>query len=261
MTPEFSINKKTYTFGDITLRKYLALQPYTLEETTDNCFQIVSIVTDCPVEELRKLNFKDWNIIWNECLFHLSFNTSADNIRPVFKFKDIEYSLPQVDDLTIGEFIDLDLILQNQKSDSRLNEVAAILYRPVIGRKEGVVLIEPYDPKIAKGRAELFMDLPIAFIRSANAFFLTSANSLQKNLLGSSSLPELMKLLPQEDQDLVQNLLQQELGGLSLTEFQDQIHSILLRQPDSQPELFSTSWLTKKLNLRKQNSRSKKLKV
>ena len=166
--------------------------------------------------------------------------------------------MPDVDDISIGEYIDLDLILHSDKSDRKLNEIAAILYRPIVSKKGGVIRIEPYDSKETKVRAERFMDLPISAIKSANAFFLHSAKSLQKNLLDSLNLPKMMQILHPEDQEQLQSFLQQELGGLQLTEFQEKIHSILERQHDSQSDPFSTSWLGKKLRPRKRNLNSKK---
>lgn len=247
MKPEFSINNKTYTFGEITLRKYLELQNHIGEETQDNKFAIVSLVTSCPVEELRKLSFADWTLVYNECIFHVTFNTSTENIKPLITFEGVEYSLPEVNDITIGEYIDLDLILQD-KTDQRLNEIAAILYRPVISKKKGIVEVEPYDSKSAKARAESFMDLPVSAIKSANAFFLRSVKSLHENLLDSLNLKEILKNLSEEDQEHLQSLLQQELGGSSLTEFQDLLHSTLSQHLNSQFEVSSTSWLGKKWN-------------
>jgi hypothetical protein len=256
--PKFSINKVEYTFHPITLRRYLELQNYVGEETTENKFAIVSAITQCPVEELRKLTYKDWLIVWEEILFYISFSTSADTIQPVIEFEGVEYSLPEIDDISIGEYIDLDLILHSEKSDRKLNEIAAILYRPIVSKKGGVIRIEPYDTKDTKARAERFMDLPISAIKSANAFFLLSAKSLQKNLLESLNLPKMIQSLHPEDREQLQNYLQQELGGLQLTEFQETIHSILERQHDSQSDPFLISWLGKKLRPRKKNLNSKK---
>ena len=256
--PKFSINKVEYTFHPITLRRYLELQNYVGEETVENKFAIVSAITQCPVEELRKLSYKDWLIVWEEILFYISFSTSADTIQPIIEFQGIEYSLPDIDDISIGEYIDLDLILHSEKTDRRLNEIAAILYRPIVSKKGGVIRIEPYDTKETKTRAEIFMDLPISAIKSANAFFLRSAKSLHENLLASLNLPKMIQNLHPEDRQQLQSFLQQELGGLPLTEFQDTIHSILEKQQSSQSDPFSTSWLGRKLRPRRKSLNSKK---
>lgn len=256
--PKFSINKVEYTFHPITLRRYLDLQKYVGEETTDNKFAIVSAITQCPVDELRKLSYKDWLIVWEEILFYVSFSTSTENIQNTIEFEGVEFALPNIEDISIGEFVDLDLLLQSENPDSRLNEIAAILYRPVISKKKGLVKIEPYDSQECKARAESFMELPITAIKSANAFFLHSVKSLQENMLHSLNLKQLTKGMPEEDLTQLQNILQQELGGLSLTELQDQIHSIFQKQLDFQQEQFSTSWFGKKANSRKRNLNYKK---
>jgi len=77
-------------------------------------------------------------------------------------------------------------------------------------------------------------------------------------MLHSLNLKQLMKDMPEEDQTQLQNILQQELGGLSLTELQDQIHSIFQKQLDYQQEQFSTSWFGKKVKSRKRNLNYKK---
>jgi hypothetical protein len=261
MTPEFSINQTTYRFHEITLRKYLELQNFIGEETQENKFNIVSIITECPVSELRKLSFSDWTLVYNECIFHITFSTTTENIKPIITFEGIRYSLPDVNDITIGEYIDLDLIIQAEKTDRRLNEIAAILYRPIISEKKGLVRIEPYDGQEVKHRAELFLDLPVSAIKSANAFFLRSAKSLQKNLLASLNLKETLNNLPPEDQEHLQNLLQQELGGSSLTEFQDLLQSTLERQLDYPSERSLIGWLGKKLRPKKRNLKAKKIEV
>lgn len=256
--PKFSINKVEYTFHPITLRRYLELQKYVGEETVENKFAIVSAITQCPVEELRKLSYKDWLIVWEEILFYVSFSTSTENIQNVIRFEGVEYALPNIEDISIGEFVDLDLLLQSENPDSRLNEIAAILYRPVISKKNGLVKTEPYDSQECRARAESFMELPITAIKSANAFFLRSVKSLQENMLHSLNLKQLTKDMPEEDQTQLRNILQQELGGLSLTELQDQIHSIFQKQLDYQQEQFSTSWFGKKVKSRKRNLNYKK---
>lgn len=253
MKPQFTINNKTYFFQDITLRKYNALQNYIGEETTENKFNIVSCVTECPPEDLRKLPYKDWSILWEECLFHISFTTSTDAIQPTITFNGIEYGLPDVDTLTIGEFIDLDLLLQGEIP--KWNQVAGILYRPVLKKTKTRIELEPYDPKTSADRAEAFLDLPIRAIKSANAFFLHSVKLLQKNILASLEEMKNLKTLDPEDLEQLQNLLQQDPGGWSLTDLQEKAHYILDLLPNSPSEQFSTGWLGKRLK-----SKSNKIK-
>ena len=251
MKPQFSINGTTYFFHDISLRKYNAIKPFLLEETTQNKLQILSILTDCPVEELRKLSYDKWAILWDEAIFHITFYTSADGIEPRFEFNGVEYALSNIEDISIGEFIDIDLLLQSNGNDKTLAHLAAILYRPVVKKLKHKLEIAAYDPEECQYRAEEFLDIPIRYIKSANAFFLTSALALQKNLLDSLDLGQTMKNLSQSDREQLGDLLQQDLGGWSSTEWQEKIQSIFQELLNSQSDQYSIGWLGKKLRLHK----------
>ena len=250
MKPQFSINGTTYHFQELTLRKFNALKPLLMEETTQNKMEIVSIITECPVSELRKLSYSDWSIVWDEAIFCITFFTSADDIITSFTHNGVEYALSNIEDITIGEFIDLDLILQEGLMNDTLARLATILYRPVVKRLKHKIEVAPYDPAESNFRAEEFLDIPIKYIKSANAFFLTSAQALQKNLLDSSNLTEILKSLSQSDREELQNLLQQDLGGWSSTELQETIHSIFRELLNSHSDRFSIGWLGKKLRQR-----------
>jgi len=250
MKPKFSINGKTYYFQELTLRKFNALKPLLEVETTQNKMEISSIVTDCPVSELRKLSYSDWSLVWDETIFSITFYTSADKIITSFTHAGVEYALSNIEDITIGEFIDMDLILQDGMKHDTLAKMATILYRPVVKRHKHKLELAAYDPAESEYRAEEFLDLPIKYIKSANAFFLTSAQALQKNLLDSSNLEEILKSLSQSDREELQNLLQQDLGGWSSTELQETIHSIFRELLNSHSDRFSIGWLGKKLRQR-----------
>jgi len=251
--PKFVINKVEYGFEDITLRKYLVLQELLRMETPDAQFQVAELVTGAPKELLKQLKYQEWLLVWLNTEKTISaMHEGTEKISPIIEFQGIEYGLPSIEDMSAGEFIDLDIIFQSTNAEKRLNEIAAIVYRPIMGKKGNHLILEAYDSKDSAIRAELFMDLPVKWIKSANSFFSQSADSLLKNTLGSLELTSLWTEISPEDQEKLQSLLQQDLGGSSSTKFLEKILSSLIQSQDSPSDTSSTGWLGKKMKSVKQ---------
>lgn len=215
-TPSFEIGKKTYYFKEITLRKYYALQDLLVNKGKGTEFAVVEQLTDCPIELLRKIKYQDWLMIWEEAQIQIGrLMGNADAVQPIIEFNGQKYGLVPVEDMTVGEFVDLDLVLTTGNPERKLEEIAAIVYRPIIKQRGKTIELEPYDSKGFEERKEAFKDLPISAIRSANSFFLQYANSSLKNILQSLAEMEEMKMMPQKDQEILQNFLQHDLGGES----------------------------------------------
>lgn len=257
--PTFVINKVEYGFEDITLRKYYVLQELLRLEEVDAQFRVAEIVTGAPAELLKKLKYQEWLLIWlnTEAAIN-SMAEGANTITNVIEVNGVKYGLPRVEDISAGEFIDLDVIFSSPNSEKRLNEVAAILYRPVIAERGNTLVLEEYDSKTASQRAEEFMDLPIKYVKSANSFFTQSADSLLKNTLGSLELTSLWKEISPEDQEKLRLLLQQDFGGLSSIKSLEKILSNLTPSQDSQSDTSSTGWLGRKTKSLKQIWKRKK---
>lgn len=204
MTPNFEIKGQTYYINDITLKTYGELKNILLAPESGDEFKIAEIVTKCPADILKRIKYVDWIAIWaviEEKI--LSLQKETDNIKPVIELNGVRYTLPNIDDMTIGEFADLDVIFSADSPD-KLKSICAILYRP-----EG----EEYDVEGYKKRMELFDELPMSAVKSANSFFFYYADNLLKNMMGSlMQMPE-MRELKTEDQETIKNLHQKGFGG------------------------------------------------
>lgn len=259
----FIILNQEYFFTDITLRRYYELQKILLNPVEGSEFAIVSALTDCPIDILMKLKYSVWLEIWEEAQLHIMSiaDTKTENVKPIIELQGVKYGLSDINDITLGEFIDLDLLLQGTNSDSKLNEIAAIIYRPIVKQTKNSIKVEPYDADVAKERAEIFMDLPIDCIRSANSFFLQSANSSLKSTVEFlTQLPQ-MKTMPQEDQEALQNLAQQGFGGIQSTPLLEKILLDLHKLPSYQSGKRLTGLRGKKTNILSKFWNYKKQKV
>jgi hypothetical protein len=89
----------------------------------------------------------------------------------VIEIDGIEYGIiPDFDELSLGEFVDLDNYLQD--GFNNLDKVFAVLYRPVTSRDGDKYNIEPYTLKDIIKRRELFRErLSIDTVYGALVFF------------------------------------------------------------------------------------------
>ena len=257
--PSFVIKGTEYFFNEVTLRDYHTLQELLRFELPDAEFKVAELVTKCPIEDLKRLRYSDWVLIWVNVQKAITPAwDGSENIQTIIKFGNVKYALPRIEDITAGEFIDLDIIFASPNADKRLHEVAAILYRPIVGYKGGIPILEEYDNLGTQARAEIFMDLPISAVRSANSFFTQSADSLLKNTLGSLEMTSLWTNLSPEDQVKLKSLLTQDLGGSSSTLLLRTILSSLTQSQNFHSGDSSTGWLGEKMKSLKQTLKLKK---
>lgn len=243
MTAKFRIGKETYHFKEISLKSFYRLHDILNSPKKGSEYEIVEAVTDCPVKELKKLKYADWLLVWEECNVHLSdIQGTTDAIQPILEFRGVKYALPKIEDITVGEFADLDVILTSPGSEKKLAEIAAILYRPVLKQNAWVTKIADYDTEGYEERLALFQELPLSAIKSANSFFLQSANlSLKSTAESLLKLPE-MKMLDPQGQELVRQLLQPGHGGEYSMSWQEKILSDFRELRSLRSERRSTGW-------------------
>ena len=88
-----------------------------------------------------------------------------------FNYEGVEYGLiPNLDNITTGEFIDLDSLL---KQDENLHKVAAILYRPITDKVKDLYKIEPYKDYDLDYYSEVMKKVDFRIIAGAITFFFS----------------------------------------------------------------------------------------
>lgn len=103
--------------------------------------------------------------------------------------------IPKLDDITLGEFIDLDNYIGDWE---QMHKAMAVLYRPITFRKGDLYLIEGYEG--TDKYSEIMKDSPVNVALGAVVFFYRLGNVLS-NYLADSLTKELM-----EDQELKDHL-------------------------------------------------------
>jgi len=231
---EFQIEKKEYVIKPLTIRDYYEIEPFLKLDDQDSKFKIVSGLSQAQVEELKKLKVADWNLLWAtlERVIALYFSEDIGEIIDEFEFQGTQYGLVKMDKVTVGEFADLDILVNQPNSKQNLHKILAILYRPIVKRGLFKKTIIDYNEIDFDEQSELFKDLPLKYVRSSLSFFLLLGNhslvstldSLVKEIRKSKDVPlqDKQKLLA-----LVNVLL--EDGGNLLTSSPEKIQQITKR--------------------------------
>lgn len=103
--------------------------------------------------------------------------------------------IPKLDDITLGEFIDLDNYISDWQD---MHKALAVLYRPITFRKNNLYLIEEYEG--SDKYAEVMKDAPVNVALGAIVFFYRLGNVLSSYLVDSLT-QQMMK-----DQELIEDL-------------------------------------------------------
>lgn len=257
---KITVNGVNYKIGSIKLRDLYVIQEKQWYEGKNANVGIVSMLSSCPEDDLRALPTGEFANIWSEVEKLFDVTDPAPLLE--VELKGIKYGMTDLNQLTVGEFADAELITHDPKADYKTHELLAILYRPITGVYKGKNTIEPYDSYRCKLRADDFLDFELNHIRGATSFFLSSLDQSTQTILNSlkskiaeneeGTMPEIVKVQKQ-----LLKLL--EPGVISSTYAQETILSDLNKQLSSAYEQLSTTLLEEKMPPKKQNWSMKKL--
>jgi len=176
---EITYNGKTYKVYEPTLDLWSALMT---EQTWNNDFELavtlISWITGLTPEEIQKasassiINAADGIVEY--------YKNQSSSFYETFTFNDKTYKFIDLPNLSFGEFIDIDELLQKPQAEKnkRLNELMALLYREI--DEKGNYL--DYDINRIKKTAMDFRKLPIKYLNGSLVFFYNIKNILDGNI-------------------------------------------------------------------------------
>ena len=164
--------------SDITLEQYQKFAKLNTEENQNSNFllhKMVEIFCRLDLKDIARIKYQYVNSIVSD--LNNIFNTKTELIQ-TFKLKGVEYGfIPKLDDITLGEYIDLD----NNISDwETMHKAMAVLYRPITLQKGDRYQIEEYT---AKEDTEKFKDMPLDVVMGSLVFFWSLSNELLQTTL------------------------------------------------------------------------------
>ena len=208
---KLNINVPT-SLKDITLRNYkrfLKIQETVTDEKFLNA-KIIEIFCNVKLEDVMLLKFNDSEEIVN---ILTDLFDSKPKLVTKFKLNDKEYGFhPQLDDLTLGEYIDLDTFIGDWEN---IEKAMNVLYRPVLVSLKDKYSIEKYRVETVVD----ILDMPMDAVLSS-VFFLWN--------LGMELSQTMMNYLEEEENNpaLTEFLNSQESGD-GINQFMDSLTEIL----------------------------------
>ena len=175
------------SLSEVTLEQYQKFTKLNTEENEDSSFlmhKTVEIFCNLNLQDIAKVKFTYVQEILND--INNLFEKKQDLI-PTFTHRGIEYGLiPVLDDMTLGEYVDLD---ENFTDWDNMHKAMAVLYRPVTFKKGDRYQIEEYN---GLDNAETMKQMPLNIVMGCMFFFWNLNEELLKTTLNylSQEIPK-----------------------------------------------------------------------
>lgn len=200
---EFKLISK---WEDVTLVKWLKLIDFHKGTKSKEAQETIAALSNIPKDLIKQLELKDVAVIMSK-LSELQAKQDS-SLKRIVEVNGKRYGFhPNLDEITLGEYADLETMIKND-IEKNMPEVMAILYRPIVEENNDVYTIEAYDGNITI-RAEEMKKMSAEQVQSALVFFYHFATLLLLTL--ESSLTQVLKEMKMQ---LPQNLLQKSGVGL-----------------------------------------------
>mgnify|MGYP000129465494 FL=1 len=163
------------TLNEITLRQYktfLNIQA-TIKDEKFLSVKLIEIFCKIKPSDVMLLKVKDSEMISNT--INKLFNNKPALVTR-FKINNKEYGFhPQLDELTLGEYVDLDTYIGDWEN---MEKAMSVLYRPIIAKLKGKYTISEYEI----GKEDDLLDMPMDAVLSSIFFFWNLGLDLSKTM-------------------------------------------------------------------------------
>jgi len=185
---------------DISLKQYQEYHKINNEENQNSNFLLhktIEIFCNLNLQNVIKVEFN--SVIKVVKIINDLFEQEVKLI-PTFTMDNVSYGfIPDLDKITLGEYIDLDTTLSDWNN---MHKAMAVLYRPITDTYKDTYIIEEY--KGAK-EAEKYKQMPMDIVMGSVLFFYNLKNELLKTILKSLNKEVIMKSTFQQRQTLLGN--------------------------------------------------------
>ena len=161
---------------EITLDQYQRFEKLNTEENKESTFllqKMVEIFCNLNLKDVANIKYKSVQ----EIVVHLNkIFDQKHSLVPTFSLGNVEYGfIPVLDDMSLGEFIDLD---ENLGKWDNMHKAMSVLYRPVKFKKDKKYNIEEY-----KGMNDKLKYMPLDIVFGSMVFFYNLSNELTQTIL------------------------------------------------------------------------------
>ncbi len=185
------------TLNEVTLKQYQKWLKIADGKELDSFLQqkMVEIFCNIPLKNVLQIKAIDINKI---CEQLSKLFTKEPKFIDRFTMNEKEFGfIPKLDDISFGEFVDLDTYLADWEM---MNKAIGVLFRPITYKKKNQYLIEDYESSDKYDMTETTLDVVFGSL----VFFYSLRNELQKIILSYLATQKEIEL-PQHLQDSLLN--------------------------------------------------------
>ena len=189
--------------SEITLGQYQKFSKLLEKEPDDDFLQKKTIEIFCGVEMKEVENYNYKSILKVIEILNKMFEQKPSKLIDKFQLNGVEFGfIPKLDDMSFGEFVDLDLSLSDWDT---MDGAMAVLFRRIKNKKKNKYTIKKYDSDKTDNMENMPLDVALSAL-----FFL---ESLRKELMNHIHifLEHQGQKLPQKQRQILMKVLD---GGL-----------------------------------------------
>ena len=200
------------SLNEITLGQYQEWLKITEGQELNSFFQQKMIEIFCRSRLIDTLRMKAKDI--NEITLELNKIFEAKpTLKTLFKLNDKEFGfIPKLDDMSFGEYIDLDTYLADWEN---MHLAMGVLFRPVTFKRNNEYIIKEYE---TASKYDM-RNMPLDVVMGALVFFWNLKGELLKHILNY--------LQNQKEVELPQHLIASLQNGVGFNPFTDSVTEIL----------------------------------
>jgi len=168
------------SLNEITLGQYqeFAKLDGKLEDTHDTAIQLKIVEIFCKVPEIVVRNMKATDIAEICEIINTMFDTNHQLINK-FSLGGVDYGfIPELDDMTFGEYMDLDTFIGD---NDNLHRAVNVLFRPIEHKRGARYTIKEYNPDTSENAK----DFPLDVVLGSIVFFYSLGKDLSMVMLNS----------------------------------------------------------------------------
>jgi len=199
------------SLNEITLKQYKHFVKIQKDNDDEKFLQTKMIEIFCNIKftEVMRLKFKDSQEI---CKILLELFEQKPELVKQFKLDNVEYGFnPSLDDLSLGEYIDLDTYIGDWDN---IEKAMNVLYRPITNKFKHKYSIEDYK---IESNSQL-LNMPMDAVNSSIFFFYHLGMDLSQIMLNS---------LENKEKAALTDFLNSQKSGDGITQFTDSLKEIL----------------------------------
>lgn len=159
--------------SEISLGQYMKVRNLTGSDT-ENAYTMISVLCNMTMDDVKGLPVDDFNNITT--ILAKTINKKSI-LKTRFHIGDVEYGLiPNFDNMSIGEYIDLDTFIRDEKD---LHKALTVLFRKITYSHNGKYRIAKYT---SEEDYDIMLDAPLDAARGVMVFFLNLSRELLNHI-------------------------------------------------------------------------------